>query len=96
MSEQQLDDFHQAMRKMRGEVGWLIDMSRAFRAVGNEKMADDLLECAGTVEDCGRVADQTVGAMLSGAVNAAYQSTANMVLAALAMGSHKEADDGTL
>lgn len=70
--------------KIIQEAHWLIDLSEAFGATGNEKLSKELMECGRElIESCNEI-QQWVGRETADVLHKSFESSKNMLMASLA------------
>jgi hypothetical protein len=84
---QYLDDKYKASEISQDVQSELKFLARSFRAVGNDKVADQLVDAAFAIGQSQELYESSFNALFNNALSATRQATANMVQAALNVAS---------
>jgi hypothetical protein len=94
------DETHQQIAEYLGSLNHLADqldeLGEAMGRSGNERAGSELIDAARNISKLARLINSAVGEMIAERFNASFQSSHNMVLAAIRVAEHmdKEMDNG--
>jgi hypothetical protein len=88
-----LNDFYQAKRLVLASADQMVYLADAFRATGNEQMAERLEDYADNLYKAGDLTKRAMGKVTSQISQSAFESTANMALMALGVSGAQENEE---